>query len=99
MLGKILESLVLEMEEAGDAYAPDKRKATGSYYTPRIVVHFICREALRLYLKGHLPETGWDAKVSALFAVDPTDGLDADEIALLKTWFKPADGGRLLEIL
>ena len=50
MLGKIFESIVLHAESAGEEFqAPDKRKATGSYYTPRIVVHFICREALRLY--------------------------------------------------
>src|SRR6266480_1486772 len=51
MLGKIFESIVLHAEAAGEEYqAPDKRKATGSYYTPRIVVHFICRESLRLHL-------------------------------------------------
>jgi type I restriction-modification system DNA methylase subunit len=50
MLGKIFESIVLHAESAGIEFqAPDKRKATGSYYTPRIVVHFICRESLRLY--------------------------------------------------
>ena len=47
MLGKVVESIVLHAEAADpDAIAPDKRKATGSYYTPRIVVHFICREVL-----------------------------------------------------
>ena len=47
MLGKVFESIVLHAEAADpDAVAPDKRKATGSYYTPRIVVHFICRESL-----------------------------------------------------
>ncbi len=54
MLGKILECLVLEMESAEGESAPDKRKATGSYYTPRIVVHFICREVLRQFLLARL---------------------------------------------
>ena len=99
MLGKVFESIVLHAEAEAEYNAPDKRKATGSYYTPRIVVHFICREALRLYLKGQLPETEWDTRIRALFAVDSTDGLDAEEVALLKTAFHPTDGRRLLEIL
>ncbi len=57
MLGKIFESIVLHAESAGEEFqAPDKRKATGSYYTPRIVVHFICREALRLYFVNRAPQ-------------------------------------------
>src|SRR5204862_4012150 len=56
MLGKVFESIVLQAEQADpDAVAPDKRKATGSYYTPRIVVHFICKEVLRQYLISRLP--------------------------------------------
>lgn len=57
MLGKVFESIVLHAEAADpDAVAPDKRKATGSYYTPRIVVHFICRESLCQYLLPRLQE-------------------------------------------
>lgn len=99
MLGKVFESIVLHAEAEAEYNAPDKRKATGSYYTPRIVVHFICREALRLYLKGQLPEPEWDTKIRTLLAVDPTNGLDAEEMAHLKAVFKPTDGGRLLDIL
>ena len=98
MLGKVFESIVLHAESNANYNAPDKRKATGSYYTPRIVVHFICREALRQYLRGHLgPE--WEDKLKAVFAVDASDGLDADEIGLLKSALKPADGQRLLEMV
>jgi hypothetical protein len=99
MLGKVFESIVLHAEAADpDAVAPDKRKATGSYYTPRIVVHFICREALRQYLLTRLPGADWVEKISTVFAVDATDGLDADELKTLRK-LKPADGRQLLEIL
>ncbi|RJQ74159.1 MAG: hypothetical protein C4519_17185 [Desulfobacteraceae bacterium] len=40
MLGKVFEKLVT------------KRKEQGSYYTPRTVVSFMCREALKGYLGG-----------------------------------------------
>lgn len=99
MLGKVFESIVLHAESQAEYNAPDKRKATGSYYTPRIVVHFICREALRLYLKGRLTSREWDEKIGMLFSVDPSDGLDPEAISRLKTSFKAKDGRVLLEIL
>lgn len=128
MLGKVFESIVLHAESQAEYNAPDKRKATGSYYTPRIVVHFICREALRQYLLSRLADsrsgvpplptrrparppgaggdasstlgdTGWTAKIQTLFSLDPSDGLDADELARLKSAFSPRDGKALLDIL
>lgn len=43
MLGRVFESIVLERERQRDI---DLRKSTGSYYTPRQVVHFLCQQAL-----------------------------------------------------
>ncbi|MHB8653689.1 MAG: Eco57I restriction-modification methylase domain-containing protein [Terriglobia bacterium] len=64
MLGKVFESIVLHAEAADpDATAPDKRKATGSYYTPRIVVHFICREVLYQYLHARLVAAVYDRRL------------------------------------
>ena len=40
LLGRVFENL----------YQGDERKSTGTYYTPREVVHFMCREALDGYL-------------------------------------------------
>ncbi|MFO8102106.1 MAG: hypothetical protein R6U37_08090 [Dehalococcoidia bacterium] len=99
MLGKVFESIILHAEAEAEYNAPDQRKATGSYYTPRIVVHFICREALRYYLKSQLPEKEWEEKIEAVFEVDASDGLDAEEIGILKGALKPTDGRRLVEIL
>ena len=66
MLGKIFESIVLHAESAGEEFqAPDKRKATGSYYTPRIVVHFICREAFRLYFVNRAPQLADGSRLPA----------------------------------
>ena len=70
MLGKVFESIVLHAEAADpDAIAPDKRKATGSYYTPRIVVHFICREVLYQYLFNHLSGDGWGPRLKGLLGI------------------------------
>lgn len=99
MLGKVFESIVLHAEAEADYNAPDKRKATGSYYTPRIVVHFICREALRQYLGGQLSTPDWVEKLRALFEIDPTDGVDVGDISHLKGSFTSRDGRRLLDLL
>ena len=62
MLGKVFEELVTG------------RHDSGAYYTPRPVVSFMCREALKGYLEGQ--DTGLDAETVARF-VDhhDTDGI------------------------
>ena len=64
MLGKVFEELVTGRHESG------------SYYTPRPVVSFMCREALKGYLEGR--NTGLSSDSVAAFV----DGRDASEIPL-----------------
>lgn len=45
MLGKVFENLILTTEQEKDL-----RKSTGSYYTPRTIVSFMCQQSLREYL-------------------------------------------------
>ena len=62
MLGKVFEELVTE------------RHASGAYYTPRPVVSFMCREALKGYLEGK--DTGASAPaIAALVDRHDTGGL------------------------
>ena len=56
MLGKVFEELVTGRHESG------------SYYTPRPVVAFMCREALKGYLAGH--NTGLSDEAIATFVDD-----------------------------
>lgn len=85
MLGKVFESVVLQSESAVDYSAPDLRKATGSYYTPRIVVHFIVREVLERTLAERVPGENLAARLGNLLEIDASDGLNDDELARLKT--------------
>lgn len=49
MLGRIFENLLAEVnEETGE----QARKAKGAFYTPRLVVDFMCKESLKGYLKS-----------------------------------------------
>jgi len=53
MLGRIFENLLAEVnEETGE----QARKAKGAFYTPRQVVDFMCKEALRSYIKTQIPD-------------------------------------------
>lgn len=100
MLGKVFESIVLHAEQADpEATAPDKRKATGSYYTPRIVVHFICQEVLYQYLLNHLQGNGWGPRLRSLFAIDPSDGLDEQGKDLLRKIISPEQGRQILDLV
>jgi hypothetical protein len=100
MLGKVFESIVLHAEAADpDAIAPDKRKATGSYYTPRIVVHFICREAIYQYLLGHLPGKEWGPRLKALLNFEHNDGFDEEEKNLLKRTIAPDQARKVLDLI
>ena len=49
MLGKIFESLVLQLEQS-QVGGKSSRHDTGSYYTPRPIVHYLCRESLCAWL-------------------------------------------------
>ena len=80
MLGQIFENLVLGLER-GQKTAEDRRKATGSYYTPRVIVHFMCRQALKEYLSA---ESGLaPARIEALMDVGPAEQLTPEEVAEL----------------
>ncbi len=50
MLGRIFEELVLRLEKTAEKSEADfnreLRRETGSYYTPRVAVFFMCREAI-----------------------------------------------------
>ena len=53
MLGKIFENLLAEQREETGKNA---RKAKGTYYTPREIVDYMCKESMRAYLKNELPD-------------------------------------------
>jgi len=69
MLGKVFEELVTGRHESG------------SYYTPKPVVSFKCREALIVYLTSNLPHESADAIVRFVEHHDPT-GLRNPEAVL-----------------
>jgi hypothetical protein len=102
MLGKIFETLVLQLEQA-DTGGKTSRHDTGSYYTPRPIVHYLCREGLRAWLEQFPPTASksadWPARLEKLFALDATDGLDDAERARLNDLLTPDEARALLDRL
>ena len=60
LLGKVFENLLASYNEDTKTTA---RKATGSFYTPREIVHYMVDEALIAYLVGQLSTNGTQAKL------------------------------------
>jgi hypothetical protein len=103
MLGKIFESLVLQLEQS-DTGGKTSRHDTGSYYTPRPIVHYLCREGLRVWLEQFPPPSAaksgdWPARLEKLFALDATDGLDDAERVILNDILTPDEARALLDRL
>jgi TaqI-like C-terminal specificity domain/Eco57I restriction-modification methylase len=103
MLGKIFETLVLQLEQS-DTGGKTSRHDTGSYYTPRPIVHYLCREGLRVWLEQFPPPSAsksadWPARLEKLFALDATDGLDDNERARLNDLLTPDEARALLDRL
>jgi hypothetical protein len=102
MLGKIFESLVLQLEKEPEK---DLRRLTGSYYTPRPIVHFMCQEALREYLttqvdrgKSDHPDGARD-RVATMLSLPPGDQLDEVQISTLSTLFTPHEAKTLRQAI
>ena len=101
MLGKIFESLVLQLEQS-DTGGKTSRHDTGSYYTPRPIVHYLCREGLRAWLEQFPPPSAsksadWPARLEKLFALDASEGLDEAERATLDALLTPDEARALLD--
>ncbi|MCE2706862.1 MAG: BREX-1 system adenine-specific DNA-methyltransferase PglX [Proteobacteria bacterium] len=56
MLGRIFENLLAEINVDNDVSSESARKAKGAFYTPRIIVDYMCKESLRQYLQTNSPE-------------------------------------------
>lgn len=73
MLGRIFENLLGELNSVDNKEInkkSDKRKETGSFYTPREVVDYMVIESLMLYLEKKVPSLTSQQLSSLFFTVD-----------------------------
>ena len=101
MLGQIFEELILTSEESETA-GKSKRHDTGSHYTRRPIVHYLCRDSLAAWLESQPPFVGKkDAseRVRKLLALDATEGVDDETRGVLKNILTPEEAAVLLDRL
>ena len=102
MLGKIFESLVLQIEKS-DGGTESLRHDTGSHYTPRPIVHYLCTEGLRGWLEQFPPSPAraatWPQRLEKLLAIDAGDGIDESEHAILDDCLSPEEAKIVLDRL
>ncbi len=75
LLGRVFENLLASYNPETSTTA---RKATGSYYTPRKIVEFMIKEALKAYITTTLNlnnDSQTNNKLEELFSYDATDNL------------------------
>lgn len=94
MLGRIFESLILQLEQDPDK---DLRRLTGSYYTPRSIVHFMCQEAIKEYLVNHMAGhdqesiDSWRDRLGELLDLDQAEQMNQDQLDMLQRLFTPTE--------
>ena len=101
MLGQIFEELILTSEDSETA-GKSKRHDTGSHYTRRPIVHYLCRDSLAAWLESQPPfadKKNTPAGVRKLLALDATEGIDKETSDALKEILTPEEAAILLDRL
>ncbi|MFH0988933.1 MAG: TaqI-like C-terminal specificity domain-containing protein [bacterium] len=100
MLGKVFENLILTLEKNPKT---DLRKATGSYYTPRVIVHFMCQQSLKEYLiEGATEKTSLSLnreKIEKLFTLNPATQISEEELTWLRSSFTTQEAERMKQLV
>lgn len=101
MLGRIFEALTLQKEES-ESGGKSLRHDTGSHYTPRPIVHYLCRDSLAAWLESQPPfvrKKDASERVRKLLALDATEGIDDETRATLKDIITADEAAVLLDRL
>jgi len=101
MLGQIFEELILTSEESETA-GKSKRHDTGSHYTRRPIVHYLCRDSLAAWLESQPPfveQKNPSERVRKLIALDATEGIDEETRAGLNAILTPEEAAVLRDRL
>lgn len=101
MLGQIFEELILTSEQS-ETEGKSKRHDTGSHYTRRPIVHYLCRDSLAAWLESQPPfvsKQNASDRVRKLLALDATEGIDDETRTALKEILTPDEAAVLLDRL
>lgn len=83
MLGQIFESLLAAYNEDGDI---SERKKTGSFYTPRHIVDYMCRESIRHYLYREIGNSKHEKGIDDLIDMTDAKFIERKSSSTLDLW-------------
>lgn len=83
MLGQIFESLLASHNEDDDI---SERKKTGSFYTPRHIVDYMCKESIRQYLYREINNPKYEKGIDDLIDMTDAKFLERKSSSTLDLW-------------
>ena len=83
MLGQVFESLLASQIRGNGT---NERRETGSYYTPREVVEFMCRETLRRYLYNEINVPQFNQGIDELLDLSDSQFLAKKSTSQVDLW-------------
>ncbi|NLJ95502.1 MAG: N-6 DNA methylase [Clostridiaceae bacterium] len=83
MLGQIFESLLAnEIDESGD----NERSKTGAFYTPKVIVSYMCKEALRQYLYRQIDNSTFNSGIDKLLDISDSEYMKEKSTSAFEPW-------------
>jgi hypothetical protein len=101
MLGRIFEELVLTGEDS-ESGGKSRRHDTGSHYTPRPIVRYLCRDSLAAWLADKPPFRSHSEPrvlIDSLLNLDASVGLDEATWTKLRELLTAEEAGAALDVL
>lgn len=83
MLGQIFESLLASQNEDDDT---SERKKTGSFYTPRHIVDYMCKESIRQYLYREIDNSKYEKGIDDLIDMTDAKFIERKSSSTLDLW-------------
>lgn len=83
MLGQIFESLLAFHNEDDDI---SERKKTGSFYTPRHIVDYMCKESIRQYLYRKIDNSKYEKGIDDLIDMTDAKFIERKSSSTLDLW-------------
>lgn len=83
MLGQIFESLLASHNEDDDI---SDRKKTGSFYTPRRIVDYMCKESIRQYLYTEINNLKYEKGIDDLIDMTDAKFIERKSSSTLDLW-------------
>jgi Eco57I restriction-modification methylase len=99
MLGRIFEELVLTSEDS-ESGGKSRRHDTGSHYTPRPIVRYLCRDSLAAWLAARPPfslASDSRSRVDTLLSLDASVGMDEETWTRLREALTPEQAAIALD--